>query len=124
MSKKFEGYFLDVAAGYDRDKVMRRYSILVALLAFAISLDAQRPRRPGDPEEPARLPNGKSQQEEILKADHEKDVADAREMARLATELRDELEKSDAHVLNVGTLKKTEDIEKLAKKIRGRIKRF
>jgi hypothetical protein len=94
------------------------------MVAFAISLGAQLPRRPGEPEEPPRLPNGKSQQDAILKADHEKDVADARELARLATELRDELEKSDAHVLNVGTLKKTEDIEKLAKKIRGRIKRY
>jgi hypothetical protein len=105
---------------------MRRSSTLLALLvlAFSFSLDAQRPKRPGEAEEPPRLPNGKSQQEEILKADHEKDVVDARELARLATELRDELEKSDAHVLSVASLKKTEDIEKLAKKIRGRIKRY
>jgi len=103
---------------------MRRSSILLALLALALSLDAQRPRRPGDPDEPPRLPNGKSQQDAILKADHEKDIEDSRELARLATELNDEIEKGSAHVLSVATLKKTDDIEKLAKKIRGRMKRY
>jgi hypothetical protein len=103
---------------------MRRFSLLLAILAFSFSLDAQLPRKPGDPEEPPRLPNGKSQQDAILKADHEKDIADARELSRLASELQDELEKGSAHVLSVATLKKTEDIEKLAKKIRGRLKRY
>ena len=102
---------------------MRR--ALLFVLAFALSLDAQRPaRKPGEPEEPVRLPNGKLQQDEMLKADHEKNVADARDLARLAAELRDEIEKGDAHVLSVATLKKTEEVEKLAKKIRGRIRRY
>ena len=99
-------------------------SVLVALLAFSFSLDAQRAKKPGDPDEPLRLPNGKLQQEEMLKADHEKDVTDARDLARLAAELKDEIEKGDAHVLSLATLKKTEEIEKLAKKIRGRIRRY
>jgi hypothetical protein len=103
---------------------MRRYSILLVLLTFSLSLDAQRPKRLGDPEEPPRLPNGKSQQEEILKADHEKDVSDSRELARLATELKDELEKGGAHVVSLASIKKTDDIERLAKKIRGRLKRY
>src|SRR4051794_24810162 len=103
---------------------MRRSSILLVLLAFSLSLDAQRPRRPGDPDEPPRLPNGKLQQEEILKADHEKDVSDARELARLATELKDELEKGGAQVVSLASIKKTDDIEKLAKKIRGRLRRY
>jgi len=105
---------------------MRRviYLALITLLAFTFSLDAQRPRKPGEPEEPARLPNGKLQQDEMLKADHEKDVADARDLARLAVELKDEMEKGDAHVLSIAALKKTEEIEKLAKRIRGRIKRY
>jgi hypothetical protein len=34
------------------------------------------------------------------------------------------MEKNDRHVLSVGTLKKLDDIEKLSKRIRGRMKRF
>ena len=102
---------------------MRRLACFILLSSIAVN--AQRlPRKPGDPDEPLRLPNGKLQQDEILKADHEKDVADARELARLATELRDEIEKGDAHVLSVATIKKTEEIEKISKRIRSRIKRY
>ena len=71
-------------------------------ILFAVTALGQRPKKPGDPDEPVRLPNGKLQQDELLKADHEKDVVEARELARLAAELRDELEKGDeigrAHV--------------------------
>ena len=111
---------------YDRDIAMRPaiYPALLALLALAtLTLDAQQ-RKPGDPDEPTRLPNGKLQQDEMLKADHEKDVADARDLARLANELKEEMEKGDAHVLSIAALKKTDDIEKLAKRIRGRIRRY
>lgn len=105
---------------------MRRVLCLVAAL-FVCGLeigDAQQPlKKIGEPDEPVRLPNGKLQQDEMLKADHEKDVADSRELARLAGELKDEMEKGDAHVLSIGALKKTEEIEKLAKRIRGRIRR-
>lgn len=109
---------------------MRRfYSILfVLLIIFVLSLEAAAqlgpPRRHDDQAEtPGKLPNGKSQQDEILKADHAKDVADARELARLATELKDDVEKGDPFVLSVGELKKTDEIEKLVKRIRGRIRR-
>ena len=95
------------------------------VLVLSLVLEAQqRPKKPGEPEDSVRLPNGKLQQDEMLKADHEKDVTDARDLARLAAELKDEIEKGDAHVLSVATLKKTEEIEKLAKRIRGRIKRY
>ena len=98
---------------------------LVFALLCALSLNAQSSRKkPGDPDEPIRLPNGKLQQDEMLKADHEKDIADAKDLARLAMELKEEIEKGDAHVLSVATLKKTEDIEKLTKRIRNRIKRY
>lgn len=103
---------------------MRRSLFLVVLNSFAFGVQAQRPARPGDPDEPVRLPNGKLQRDELLKADHEKGVEDARELARLAGELKDEMEKGDARVLSIGILKKTEEIEKLAKRIRGRLKRY
>ena len=94
------------------------------LLVFSLLLCAQTPPAPSpDPEDP-RLPNGKSQKEEILKADHQKSLEDAGKLMQLTEELKIELEKNDRHVLAVGTLKKLDDIEKLTKRIRGRLKRF
>jgi hypothetical protein len=37
--------------------------------------------------------------------------------------LKEELEKNDRHVLSLTSLKKTEEIEKLAKRIRSRLRR-
>lgn len=71
-----------------------------------------------------RLPNGKSQKEEMLKADHEKSLEDAAKLMTLTEELKIELEKNDRHVLAISTLKKLEDIEKLTKRIRSRLKRY
>ena len=71
-----------------------------------------------------RLPNGKSQKEAILKEDYQKSLEDARELVRLAESLQAELEKNDRYVVSVAEIRKTEDIEKIAKRIRGRLKRF
>jgi hypothetical protein len=91
---------------------------------FAVLLPAQTPTDAVvDPTDP-RLPNGKSQREEILKADHQKSLDDAGKLIALSEELKAELEKNDRHVLAVGTLKKLDEIEKLTKRIRGRLKRY
>jgi hypothetical protein len=66
----------------------------------------------------------RSQVEAMLKADHEKSLEETNKMIQLAEELRAELEKNDRHILSVPALKKTEEIEKLAKRIRNRMKRF
>jgi hypothetical protein len=71
-----------------------------------------------------RLPSGKSQKEEILKADHQKSLRDAAELVRLAEELKADFEKSDYHILSLGAVKKTEEIEKLARRIKSRLRRF
>ena len=75
----------------------------------------------GDEEEVV-LPNGKSQREEILKAEHQQNIKDAAELADLAEQLKIDLEKNDRYVLSMATLKKTDDIEKLAKRIRARMR--
>ena len=98
-------------------------------LALALAMSAQIPpssaSAPGRrPEEEVRLPNGKLQKEEILKADFQKSLEDARELSKLADELKADLEKNDRYVLSIPTLKKTEDIEKLAKKIHDRMKHY
>ena len=72
----------------------------------------------------AKLPSGKSQREEILKADHERSLKDVAEMVKLSGELQIELEKNDRHVVSVTSLKKLDEIEKITKRIRGRLKRY
>jgi hypothetical protein len=79
-------------------------------------------QRGGQPPEETRLPNGKLQSDEILKAEYEANVKDAAELADLATQLKLDLEKNDRFVLSMATLKKTDDIEKLAKRIRSRLR--
>jgi len=108
---------------------MKRRLICCAALAVWLVLSpaaTSQARRPAESPEPAesRLPNGKNQQEEILKADHEKTIKDAAQLIELAEGLKQELEKDDAHVLSISSLKKTEEIEKLARRIRSRLKRF
>jgi hypothetical protein len=79
------------------------------------------PRQPPTADGDVTLPNGKSQQDEILKADHERDLKDAAQLVDLAEQLKQELEKNDRHVLSMSSLKKTEEIEKLAKRIHSRL---
>ena len=103
-----------------------RTRILLAL-AIALVIWPQPPppghARPGEePAEDARLPNGKLQRDEILKAEFQKSLDDARELSKLADELKTDLAKNDRYVLFIATLKKTEDIEKLAKRIHDRLK--
>ena len=98
----------------------------VPVLAVALTLAAQQ-RPPGrqfpqEPPEDIRLPNGRLQRDEILKAEYQKSLEDDRELSKLADELKLDLEKNDRNVLSIGTLKKTEEIEKIAKRIRDRLK--
>ncbi len=105
---------------------MRRRTLL-AYVPLGLNAAAQfpKPPKPADdrPEEDVKLPNGKSQRDEILKSDFEKSLQDAADLQKLAGALRLDLEKDTAFVVSLQTIKKTEEIEKLAKRIRGRLKR-
>ena len=65
---------------------------IVLLLSVALALTAQQgpPEHPVAPEPPdeVRLPNGKLQREEILKADYQKNLEDARALSKLADQLK------------------------------------
>jgi hypothetical protein len=108
---------------------MWRCAVIVSLAAA--SLGQSRSGRGGaDPEtqiesqsSDVKLPNGKSQKDEILKSEHAQNLKDADELVQLSEELRDSLAKNDRYVLSLADVKKTEDIEKLVKKIRGRLRR-
>ena len=102
--------------------------IRMAVLApcLLLGIFAQPPDRPVPPETrapEARLPNGKLQRDEILKAEYEKSLQDAAELIKLSEDLKADLEKNTAFVVSIPTIKKTEEIEKLAKRIRARLKR-
>jgi len=106
-------------------------AVPAALLGRATAAPAGPPPRgsatDGFPQNEApdvKLPNGKSQRDEILKADHEQNLKDSAELAALAEELQRDIEKNDAFVFSLATLKKTDDIEKLVKKIRARLRRY
>jgi len=99
---------------------LARYTALLAGLSGLQQDSAFPPKEDLD----RKLPNGKSQNEEILKSDYQKSLKDAADLVTLSEALQKELESSDSHVLSVGSLKKAEDIEKIAKRIHGRLRRF
>jgi len=97
------------------------------IAVFALALAAAAPQRRGAPEPQETqtpLPSGKNQRQEILKADHAKSKAEAVELADLARQLKEDLEKSEHHVLDLRVVKKAEEIEKLARRIKDRLRRF
>jgi hypothetical protein len=112
----------------------RRYSLPALLLAPLLmsmaesqtqdqpSLDDHRLPIPKSPDEDQRLPNGKSQRDEIAKQQHADALKEVDSLVAAAEELRDELKRAGDYVVPVGSVRKTEEIEKLAKRIRGRLK--
>jgi hypothetical protein len=100
----------------------RRCGLVLSVAAlFALAVPAQGPTPPSQQGDVV-LPSGKLQKDEILKAEHEQNLKDAAQLTDLAQQLQQDLEKNDRFVLSVAVLKKTEDIEKLAKKIRSRLR--
>lgn len=78
--------------------------------------------KPGEQPKEPRLPDGRSQTNAIAKQEHEASLKDARQLVDLAQQIRDEVEKAGSYVVPVSTIRKTEEIERLAKKIRSRLK--
>jgi hypothetical protein len=106
---------------------IRRTLLLLIPAAFGARLlpaQLNQPPAPGDPPEDVRLPNGKKQKDEILKAEYEQNVKDAQELLNIARSFEEDLEKDDRYVLSLSSLKKLDDMEKLTKRIRGRMKRY
>ena len=99
---------------------LRRYALVLSLSAVCL---AQVPRPPDVEQAPdVKLPNGKSQRDEILKAEYEQNLKDAAQLVDLSQQLRDDIEKNERFVVSLADIKKTEDIEKLVRKIRSRMR--
>jgi hypothetical protein len=100
--------------------------LLLKLMCFGALLAQDMPPTilPPREETDRKLPNGKSQNEEILKADYQRSLKDAADLVSLSQALQKQLQDGDSHVLSLDSLKKTEEIEKLAKRLHGRLLRF
>lgn len=64
------------------------------------------------------------QLEDILKADHKKNLKDLEQIARLVEEVQGDAQKNAHYVISLQSLKNLEQIEKLSRAIRGRMKRY
>jgi hypothetical protein len=102
------------------------FTLIVPVLLGGKDQDQQQQDRnlpiPPNPSEDRKLPNGKSQKDAIAKEQHEQALKDATDLIAVAEQLRDELQKAGNYVVPVASVKKTEEIEKLARRIRGRLK--
>jgi len=104
-----------------------RRAVLLSLgasaLAAAQEQQPQQPRVPTvNPNEDERLPNGKMRSDAIAKEQHERALKDANELLAAAQQLKDELERAGDYVVPLSAVKKTDEIERLARRIRGRLK--
>src|SRR5689334_15756730 len=111
-------------AGSSMKIPLRRGALALSIAAFLTSapLVVVAQRGPGPrvdaSQEDTRLPNGKLQRDEILKIEHDQNLKDAAQLVELSEQLKEELEKNDRYVVSMATVKKTDDIEKLVRKIR------
>ena len=80
------------------------------------------PQLPGlHDDEDHKLPNGKSQKDAMAKSEHDKALKEANDLLQLAQQLKDEIQKAGDHVVPMSSVKKTEEIEKMAKRIRSHL---
>ena len=102
---------------------MFRLCLVLLFVTLVTGQDSPPPVFPQDNPD-VKLPNGTSQRQAILKAEHKKSIEDARKLADLSGEVRADLEKGDANVVSLKTIKQLDEIERLSKRIRGRLKRI
>ncbi|MEO8125893.1 MAG: hypothetical protein ABJF23_06280 [Bryobacteraceae bacterium] len=110
----------------DMISLQAMFRLFALIITFTmVPVAAQQPTGRIEKEaEDVRLPSGKMQKDEILKADHEKTLEDAAALLKAVEDLKMDLEKTDRHVLSIGTLKQLDNIEKLTKRMRSRLKKY
>jgi hypothetical protein len=110
---------------------MKLLCLVIVIVHISLAQDPM-PQRDALPPLPAHgtldsnLPDGKKQRQMISQADYQQNLEDAAKLIRLPTELKAELENSNQNVVSVQSIKKsikrTEEIEKLTRGIRNRLK--
>ena len=108
-----------------RRTFLRSGLALAPVVLTARLANAQVTPQPGQGDDPAerRLSNGQLQTDAILKADYEQNVKDARELTALSKSIELDFDKNDQHVLSLALLKKLDDVDKITKRIRGRVRK-
>jgi hypothetical protein len=104
-------------------------AVAAFLLSWKISAGQEvppppNPRRENSPEDPSHSPLPTAASTKAVLEQHQKDIKrDIEKLYDLATQLKTEVEKTDATtVLSLGMVKKAEEIEKLAKQIKDHAK--
>lgn len=105
----------------------------IAVLATALLLSplgAQIGGRRGGPgsepfgtERDKRMPDGRSRTLMILKSDAEKSSADMAKVIELATALQKEIDENQFHTVDLGSVRKAEEIIKLVRRVKSRLSR-
>ena len=104
---------------------MNRRTLPLALIGLGLcAQDAQRPLPTEEKREETTLPDGRLKSEAILKSDHEANLKDLDEIDRLVEAIRKDLKKNDRHGLSMSNLKNLEEIEKVARRVNGRMRRL
>jgi predicted phage gp36 major capsid-like protein len=108
-------------------KLPHRRSTIAALLGAASAAAGQggsvsTPQGRAASQEDAKLPDGTSQRDKILEAERDRNLKDAADLVDLTQQLQQDIEKNGAFVFSLNTMKKMDDIEKLVKKIRSRMR--
>lgn len=95
-------------------------ALLLAAAAGLAQIDVPPPRRP---DEPRRLPDGRLWSEAMLKADYEANLKDLDRMKEILESVRKELDESRGHVLSLKALRNLEELERLSRRVRERMRR-
>jgi hypothetical protein len=79
-------------------------------------------KRPQSSDSTDDSPNAPTTPAKLLKWEYEATLKDIDKLVKLSSEIREDMEKAGENVLPLATLKKLDELERLTRKIRGRIK--
>jgi hypothetical protein len=106
-------------------RIIRCFVLVLVMLSIAVptlSLQFRRPR-PGSADSEPIEEKWERQRKKARNEERQKDLMqDTEKLLRLATELKQHVDKTDENTLSLDVIKKTEEIEKLAKKVREKMK--
>ena len=99
------------------------FRLLLFLQILLIPLPAQILNPELEPKQDRKMPDGRSQTMMILKKEAEKSAEDMAEVLELAKALQLEIEENKFHVVDLGSVRKAEQIIKLVKRVKSRLNR-
>ena len=82
----------------------------------------QTSRRPAPLDSVDDSPNSPNSPAKLLKYNHEETLKDIEKLVKLTADIQEEVKNAGENVLPLNTLKKLDEVEKLTRKIRGKIK--